>query len=237
MEDISDKSKQVQLMFDTISPSYDFLNRLLSFGQDIKWREKTLSLMPEISTLDGVHYDIACGTADMIIGANKNRKDYKQFIGFDLSSGMLEVARNRCKAKNIPIQFVQATAEKLPCENESANCVTISFGFRNMDDRMRVLQECFRVLKSQGVLLILDFFESENTFFSKVFKFYFRHVLPSIGGLFSDKKAYTYLPLSVAAMPSPEKMKKMLIDSGFCTYVEHHSWLSGAVRLFVAKKR
>lgn len=236
MEDISDKSKQIQIMFDRISPSYDFLNRLLSFGQDIKWREKALALMPEISTLDGIHYDIACGTGDMILGTSKNRKDYKRFVGFDLSAGMLDVARNRCKTKQVDVQFIHATAEQLPCEKISAHCVTIAFGFRNMDNRMRVLHECFRVLKPHGALLILDFFQSESSFFSKVFKFYFKYLLPKIAGLFSDKNAYTYLPMSVAAMPSASEMKKMLVDAGFCAYVEQYSWLSGAVRLFVAKK-
>lgn len=236
MEEISDKSKQVQLMFDTISPKYDFLNRLLSFGQDTKWRAKALSLMPEISTLDGIHYDIACGTADVILGASKSRKDYKYFVGFDLSAGMLEVARQRCQNKSIDVQFIHATAEQLPCRDSSANCITIAFGFRNMDDRNRVLQECFRALKPHGALLILDFFESENTFFAKIFKLYFRYILPKIAGIFSDKQAYTYLPMSVAAMPTANEMKKMLVNVGFCSYVEKYSWLSGAVRLFVAKK-
>lgn len=236
MEEISDKSKQIQLMFDTISPTYDFLNRLLSFGQDTKWRECVLSLMPEVSTLDGVHYDIACGTGDMLIGSYTNRKDYTSFVGFDLSAGMLNVAQKRCLKTGFQAKFHHATAESLPSPDVSANSATITFGFRNMDNRVRVLQECYRVLKPRGVLLILDFFEGEPTLFSRFFKFYFRFVLPKIGGLFADKKAYAYLPLSVSAMPSADGMKKMLVDAGFCPYVEQYSWLSGAVRLFVAKK-
>lgn len=236
MEDISDKSKQIQLMFDKISPSYDFLNRLLSFGQDNRWRERALSLMPEVSTLDGVHYDVACGTGDVLIGASRSRKDYNQFFGFDLSQGMLNVAHKRCLKKGIAAKFTHATAELLPAAEKSANCVTIAFGFRNIDNRAKALAECYRVLKPRGSLIILDFFEGENTLFSKFFRFYFKVLLPRIGGLFADKKAYDYLPQSVSAMPSQEGMKKMLVDAGFCCYVEQYSWLSGAVRLFVAKK-
>ncbi len=237
MEDISDKSKQIQVMFDKISPTYDALNGLLSFGQDTRWRERALSFMPDISTLDGTHYDIACGTGDMMIGAASSRKDYTKFVGIDLSAGMLSVARTRCAKLKINADFIHATAEKLPCEDESTNCVTISFGFRNVDNRKFALSEFYRVLKPNGSVIILDFFEGEKSIFSRLFRFYFRSVLPRIGGLFADKKAYAYLPHSVSSMPSKSDMKQMLVDAGFCSYVEQYSWLSGAVRLFVARKK
>ena len=237
MEDISDKSKQVQLMFDKISPKYDFLNSLLSFGQDVRWRERALSFMPDIATLDGTLYDVACGTGDMLIGASQCRKDYRNFVGIDLSQGMLNVARTRCKKKQINASFIHATAEKLPCPDQSTNCVTISFGFRNVDNRKLALSEFYRVLKLNGTLIILDFFEGEKTFFSRMFRFYFKSLLPKIGGLFADKKAYAYLPQSVGSMPSKSEMMQMLVDAGFCSYVEQYAWLSGAVRLFVARKK
>ena len=155
MEDISDKSKQIQLMFDKISPSYDFLNRLLSFGQDVRWRERALSLMPNVLTLDGVHYDIACGTGDVLIGANKNRKDYANFVGIDLSEGMLNIAQKRCLKNGISAQFIHATAEYLPCVEATSHCVTMAFGFRNIENRARALKECHRVLKKTGFIKVV----------------------------------------------------------------------------------
>lgn len=237
MDDISDKSKQIQIMFDKISPTYDFLNSLLSFGQDTRWRERALSFMPDISTLDGTLYDIACGTGDTLIGAAQCRQDYTNFVGIDLSQGMLDVAKVRCAKKHINSKFIHASAEKIPCADQSANCITITFGFRNVDNRVAALSEFYRVLKPNGALIILDFFEGEKTFFSKFFKFYFRKILPAIGGFFADKKAYSYLPHSVSSMPSKFEMKQMFVDAGFCSYVEQYAWLSGAVRLFVARKK
>jgi len=236
MEDLSDKSKQIQVMFDTISPTYDFLNSILSMGQDTRWRERALSFMPDVLTLDGVHYDIACGTGDILIRASRCRKDYTKFFGIDLSQGMLKVAQSRCIKQKVEAKFFHATAEKLPCPNQSAHCVTISFGFRNIDNRVKALNEFYRVLKPDGVLIILDFFEGEKNLFSKIFRFYFKVLLPKIAGLFSNKKAYSYLPESVGSMPTSVQMKKMLVDAEFSSYVEQYSWLWGAVRLFVAKK-
>ncbi len=235
---LSEKSIQVQKMFDKISNKYDFLNRLLSAGQDIRWRNKMITSFPKSLTRSGILYDVACGTGDVLFHTLAKRKDFKEFYGFDISIGMLEQARLRAKkSDNLQnIHFVQASAEILPVESETADCLTISFGLRNVDNREVALKEFQRVLKKSGTLYVLEFFKADNTLFAKFFDFYFKKILPKIGGIFSDRTAYEYLPNSVSTMPSAENFEKMLCDIGF-TSIEQTKWLGGATRLFKATKK
>nr|BFD32686.1 bifunctional demethylmenaquinone methyltransferase/2-methoxy-6-polyprenyl-1,4-benzoquinol methylase UbiE [Pigmentibacter ruber] len=233
---LSEKSVKIQKMFDKISNKYDFLNRLLSAGQDTKWRNKMICSFPKCHS--GILYDVACGTGDVVFQAIDKRKDFKTFYGFDISAGMLEQAKIRSRKNNINshINFIQASAESLPVENNSADCLTISFGFRNVDNREIALNEFNRVLKTSGTLFILEFFPADNNLFAKLFDFYFKKILPKIGGIFSDRSAYEYLPNSVSTMPSAENFRKMLTDAGFES-IEQTKWLGGATRLFKATKK
>ncbi|APJ05095.1 bifunctional demethylmenaquinone methyltransferase/2-methoxy-6-polyprenyl-1,4-benzoquinol methylase [Silvanigrella aquatica] len=233
---LSEKSTQIQSMFDKISKRYDFLNRLLSAGQDTRWRNKMISSFPKIHTKKGVLYDIACGTGDVLLNAKSKRKDYATFVGFDISEGMLTQAKLRAQAKYSDVQFVQASAEKIPAANHSADCVTISFGLRNVDNREQALREFHRILKTGGTLFVLEFFQSENTLIAKLFDFYFKNILPKIGGFISDRAAYEYLPKSVSTMPKGDEFKKILSEIGFVE-IEQTNWLAGATRLFKAVKK
>lgn len=235
---LSEKSIEIQKMFDKISGKYDFLNKLLSAGQDIRWRNTMIASFPKQERQSGVLYDIACGTGDVIFHTINKRKDYNQFFGFDISAGMLEQAKIRAESnpQNQNIQFIQASAEKLPVNAQSADCLTISFGLRNVDNREVALQEFHRVLKNSGTLYVLEFFAADNTFFAKFFDFYFKKILPKIGGIFSDRAAYEYLPNSVSTMPSAENFEKLLLNAGF-TSIEQTKWLGGATRLFKATKK
>ena len=233
---LSEKSTQIQMMFDKISKRYDFLNRLLSAGQDTRWRNKMIKDMPKIKNKNGTLFDIACGTGDVLFNAKSKRNDYSEFIGFDISDGMLTQARNRAKRKYPDIKFIQASAEKIPMENASADCLTISFGLRNVDNREVALKEFHRILKNGGTLFVLEFFQAENTILAKLFDLYFKKILPKIGGLLSDKAAYEYLPQSVSTMPAGSQFKKILSDIGFIE-IEQTLWLGGATRLFKAVKK
>lgn len=238
---LSEKSKQVQTMFDKISARYDFLNRLLSFGQDTRWRKAILKKLPLLKNKEGTLYDVACGTGDVLFSVLKTRQDYIKFIGFDISSGMLDQAKKNLKEKRKAdtekraVSFVQASAEALPVANDSADALTISFGFRNVDDRNQALKEFYRVLKNGGSLFILEFFTPQQSLLSKCFDFYFKKILPFVGGLFSDKKAYQYLPNSVSTMPHVDEFTKMLKEAGF-SGIEKSCWLAGSTVLFQAKK-
>lgn len=233
---LSEKSKQVQMMFDRISEKYDFLNRLLSFGQDIRWRKAILKKMPILEQHTGLFYDVACGTGDVLFSVAKKRKDYAHFIGFDISQGMLDQAQQRKQNVKKGIQFVQSSAEQLPVQDQTGDCLTIAFGLRNVDDRAKALAEFYRVLKPGGTLFVLEFFHPDQTILASFFDFYFKKILPTIGGIFSDKAAYQYLPESVATMPTPQEFIKMLKDVGFSD-MEQTCWLAGGTRLFQAVKR
>lgn len=233
---LSEKSTQIQVMFDKISNRYDLLNRLLSAGQDTRWRNKMITSMPKIKNKNGVLYDIACGTGDVLFNAKAKRNDYSDYNGFDISEGMLTQARNRAKRKYPDIKFFQASAEEIPAQNESADCLTISFGLRNVDNREVALREFHRVLKNGGTLFVLEFFQAKNTILAKLFDLYFKKILPKIGGIISDKAAYEYLPQSVSTMPTGNQFEKILTDIGFVE-VEQTLWLGGATRLFKAVKK
>ena len=172
----------------------------------------------------------------MLFTAKLKRKDYSNLIGFDISEGMLKQAKNRALNKYPDIQFIQASAESIPVKSESADCLTISFGLRNVDNRNLALSEFYRVLKNGGTLFVLEFFKAENNLMAKLFDFYFKKILPKIGGFISDKAAYEYLPQSVSTMPSGNDFKKILLDIGFIE-VEQIQWLGGATRLFKAVKK
>ncbi len=237
---ISEKSKKIQRMFDKISPRYDFMNRLLSFRQDIKWRKALLAELPSISNENGHLIDVATGTGDIIFSCAEKRKDYKVLCGVDISAGMLSFAEIRKSKHNLKntvseITFEQGSAEDLPFNNNQADALTISFGFRNVDNRQKALQEFYRVIKPGGKLLILEFFPSKSTIFKKIFEFYFHKILPKIGGWFSDKEAYQYLPQSVASMPTCEEFKVQLGQIGF-TEIKTQDWLAGSTVLFSCQK-
>ena len=238
---LSDKSKNVQVMFDKIADRYDLLNRLLSARQDVRWRKALAQKLPAQADRQGILYDVACGTGDVMLTVAKLRADYAQIRGFDISFEMLRKGESRpdlgkwIRKANARCSFTQASAEALPAESASAHAVSIAFGLRNVDNREQALSEMFRVLKPGGRVLILEFFQPHSTLFAKAFDFYFKSVLPRVGGLISDRDAYQYLPASVGSMPSAEAFAQMLREIGFIN-VTQLMWLSGATRLFVADK-
>ena len=252
---LSEKSKNVQQMFDRIAYRYDFLNRLLSARQDVRWRNELVRNLPakkmiEIKSPSGlpsmhpaeirpqVLVDVACGTGDVLISVMKQRHDFSKLIGVDISEGMMTAGRQRKEFRNLDgrsLSFKQGSAEDLPLEENSADAVTIAFGLRNVENREKALSEFYRVLKPGGKLLVLEFFQAENSLFARAFDFYFRRILPLIGGIFSDRASYEYLPQSVSSMPLAYEFENMLTARGFLPAIQR-KWLSGATRLFVSEK-
>ena len=206
------KKEFVEKMFDDISPQYDYLNRFLSFGIDIYWRKqfiKKLGLKNDQTVLD-----VACGTGD--IGLEILKKYKIQLINIDLSKNMLNIAKEKAEKKNYTnIQFIKGDAEALPLEDNSIDCLTISYGFRNIPNHEDALNEFYRVIKPGGMLGILEFSIPNSKLFGVLFKFYFHHVLPFIGGIFARSDAYKYLPESVDFFPSREEIVKKVTHAGF----------------------
>jgi demethylmenaquinone methyltransferase/2-methoxy-6-polyprenyl-1,4-benzoquinol methylase len=208
------KKEQVAKMFDNISGGYDNLNRVISFGIDVRWRKKVLKLVA--ATKPDTILDIATGTGDLAImmshtGATK-------ITGIDISAGMLEVGRKKIEAKNLSdkIEMLLADSENLPFADNSFDAITVGFGIRNFEHLDKGLSEILRVLKPGGIFVILETSVPEKTPFKQGYAFYTKRILPLIGRLFSrDNAAYGYLSESASVFPYGENLNNILRKIGF----------------------
>lgn len=228
------KKKQVEKMFDTISTNYDGLNRVISFGIDVKWRKKVVNLVGNTNP-DAV-LDIATGTGDLAI--NLTKTGAKKIVGLDLSEGMLAVGRKKISEKKLSkqIQMVQGDSEALPFEDSSFDAITVAFGVRNFEDLEKGLSEIYRVLKPGGIFVVLETSVPTKFPFKQGYHFYTRNLLPVIGKLFSkDKVAYSYLSESAAAFPYGENFNNILRKIGF-TNIEDKPQTMGVATIYTAAK-
>ena len=212
------KKEQVAKMFDTISGNYDNLNRVISFGIDIKWRKKVLQIVSKSNPK--IILDIATGTGDLaILMAQTNAE---KIIGLDISAGMLEVGVKKIAAKNLSntIEMILADSENMPFEDNYFDAITVAFGVRNFENLEKGLGEILRVLKPNGVFVILETSVPVKTPYKQGYKFYTRNILPLIGKVFSkDDVAYGYLSESAAAFPYGEALNNILRKIGFIDVV------------------
>ncbi|MGZ9735150.1 bifunctional demethylmenaquinone methyltransferase/2-methoxy-6-polyprenyl-1,4-benzoquinol methylase UbiE [Flavobacterium sp. GNP002] len=212
------KKEQVAQMFDTISGNYDNLNRVISFGIDIKWRKKVLQIVSKSNPK--VILDIATGTGDLaILMAQTNAE---KIIGLDISAGMLEVGVKKIAAKNLSntIEMILADSENMPFEDNYFDAITVAFGVRNFENLEKGLAEILRVLKPNGVFVILETSVPDKTPYKQGYSFYTKNILPLIGKVFSkDDVAYGYLSESAAAFPYGEALNNILRKIGFINVV------------------
>jgi len=234
-----DKQKKIVSMFDDIAKTYDLANRVLSFGSDIAWRKRACEKAYGFYNKSEVKRitDVACGTGDMLGFWQKiaDKKGIKvdEYLGIDPSSGMLEVA----KEKFPNFSYIKAYAQSMPIEDSSSDFVSITYGIRNVVDRVEAINEFYRVLKPGGMLVILEFTKREKAnFIDNVTQFYMKRILPTIGGLVSgNKEAYEYLPNSIDNFLTTEHLISELESNGFeIKYVKAFSF--GISTLFIAKK-
>ncbi|MBU2061776.1 MAG: bifunctional demethylmenaquinone methyltransferase/2-methoxy-6-polyprenyl-1,4-benzoquinol methylase UbiE [Bacteroidetes bacterium] len=208
------KKEQVAQMFDTISGNYDNLNRVISFGIDIKWRKKVLEIVSKANP--NTILDIATGTGDLAILMAQTKAS--QIIGLDISAGMLEVGEKKIAAKNLSktIEMVLGDSEKMPFDDNYFDAITVAFGVRNFETLEKGLAEILRVLKPNGVFVILETSVPDKTPYKQGYNFYSRNILPLIGKLFSkDNVAYGYLSESAATFPYGEALNNILRKVGF----------------------
>jgi len=206
------KKEFVKYIFNDISTTYDFLNHFLSLGIDIVWRKKFIKSLGFIK--DDKVLDVATGTGDVAFAIKKKYKS--EIIGLDLSINMLDIARKKSKKMNInDIMFIEGDAEKLPFDDNTFDKLVISYGLRNLGDCKKGLKEFYRVLKPNSKVGILEFLHPKSTIMAKLFKFYFNNILPRIASLFSNSKAYRYLPESVENFMTPDELKSILEEVGF----------------------
>ena len=198
-----EKARAVRRLFDTISPRYDLVNRVMTFGMDVGWRRravKELALPP-----GSLVFDLACGTGDLCraLGAAGHRA-----IGFDFAHGMLRAARTEAA-------LVEADILRLPVRDASGDGVTCGFALRNVVSIQDLFAELARVVRPGGRISLLETSRPDNALLRAGHRLYFQRVVPAIGGLLSDRTAYSYLPRSVAYLPTTEGLLGMLRHAGF----------------------
>jgi demethylmenaquinone methyltransferase/2-methoxy-6-polyprenyl-1,4-benzoquinol methylase len=212
---LSEKGEKIQQMFGTIAPRYDFLNRMLSFGIDRRWRKKAVRLLKyhEGSRI----LDVATGTGDVALEIARTTPPSVKITGADFCKEMVDLGQLKAAQSAYAgrIDFTVAPCEDLPFPNETFDSITIAFGIRNVVDRKLGLAEMWRVLRPGGRMIILEFSTPRSQLFRQIYYFYFRRLLPVIGGLFSKFDAYKYLPDSVLEFPSHEEFAAMIEDAGF----------------------
>ncbi|MFT6748250.1 MAG: demethylmenaquinone methyltransferase/2-methoxy-6-polyprenyl-1,4-benzoquinol methylase [Flavobacterium sp.] len=229
------KKEQVTQMFDTISGNYDGLNRVISFGIDIKWRKKVLELVSAKNPENIL--DIATGTGDLAILLAKTNA--KKIVGLDISSGMLEVGIEKIKNKKLDniIDMVIGDSENLPFPENHFDAITVSFGIRNFETLDKGLAEILRVLKPKGIFVILETSNPTKTPFKQGYKLYTQNVLPIIGKLFSkDNVAYGYLSESASVFPFGEELNNILRKIGFIE-VQDMPQTFGVATVYTASKK
>lgn len=212
----ADKSKKEEVaeMFNNISGKYDFLNHFLSLGIDKLWRKKAVKEL--ISIQPQRILDIATGTGDFALELLKLKP--KEIVGLDISSGMLEVGREKMKKRKVDhvVQMVLGDSENIPYETAHFDALTVAFGVRNFENLEKGLGEMLRVLRPGGKAVILEFSKPKKFPVKQAFGFYSRYIIPFLGKRISkDEKAYAYLPESVAAFPEGEDFLSILRKLGY----------------------
>lgn len=194
------KKEEVAEMFNNIAVKYDFLNHFLSLGIDHIWRYKAINQLKELKPKRIL--DLATGTGDFAIAALRLKPE--QIIGMDISSGMLEVGKQKMIKKkfNHIIDMRLGDSENLPFEDNYFDGLTVGFGVRNYENLEKGLSEMLRVVRPGGKVIILEFSKPKKFPIKQAFGFYSKYFIPFFGKRISkDEKAYAYLPESVAAFP------------------------------------
>lgn len=227
------KKSQVKNMFNNIAKNYDFLNHTLSFGMDFYWRKKAIK---KLKNNPQKILDVATGTADFAIAASKLKK--AKIIGVDISEKMIEIGEKKIKKKGLDnqIKLQLADSEQLPFEDDYFDAITAGFGVRNFENLKKGLFEMFRVIKRDGIVVILEPSKPKIFPIKQIYNLYFHQILPFFGRLISkNKNAYNYLPDSVDAFPDNGKFVDILKEVGF-SKTKFVPLTFGIISLYIAIK-
>jgi demethylmenaquinone methyltransferase/2-methoxy-6-polyprenyl-1,4-benzoquinol methylase len=229
------KKEQVAKMFDAISGNYDGLNRVISFGIDVRWRKRVVELIAKKNPKNVL--DIATGTGDLALLMSKTSAE--KIIGLDISKGMLDIGNKKVLENNLQgkIEMMLADSEAMPFEDNSFDAITVAFGIRNFEHLDAGLSEIYRVLKPKGIFVILETSNPTKTPFKQGYVFYTKYILPAIGKLFSkDKAAYNYLSESAAIFPFGEALNNILRKNGFIEVLNEPQTF-GVATIYTASKK
>ena len=229
-----EKRSQIEEMFNNIAPEYDKYNYFVSMHLDKIWRKRAiLSLKPFAPRK---MLDIATGTGDLAILIDKLLSP-ESIIGCDISEGMMQVAKKKCEKRGITkIKFEKEDCTALSYPDASFDAVTSSFGIRNFQHLDKALSEMHRVLQQGGHLALLELSSPSRFPMKQLFPIYAKYIMPQLGHLFTnDRKAYQYLPDSIAAFPQGDTMKSILENIGFKN-VTFRRFAGGVCTFYLAEK-
>ncbi|SNC59063.1 bifunctional demethylmenaquinone methyltransferase/2-methoxy-6-polyprenyl-1,4-benzoquinol methylase UbiE [Sodalis endosymbiont of Henestaris halophilus] len=225
------KATMVTDIFHSVAAKYDLMNDLMSFGIHRIWKCCTIQY-------SGVRcgqkvLDLAGGTGDLTAKFSRILGEEGKVVLADINDSMLKVGREKLRNRGIlgNVSYVQANAEALPFQNDTFDCITISFGLRNVTDKEQALKSMYRVIKPGGRLLILEFSIPTCKLLHKAYDLYSFHVLPCIGKIVvRDASSYRYLAESIRVHPNQETIKAMMLDAGF-NNAEYFNMTNGIVAL------
>src|ERR1039457_377815 len=234
-----DASRWVREMFGRIAPRYDFLNHLLSFNIDRRWRARLVRRVePILRDPDARVLELCCGTGDVMLAMGV--KATARVYGSDFCHPMMIAARAKALRKLVPPRLFEADGLAIPLPDHALDLITIAFGFRNFASYRQGLEEMVRVLRPGGTAAILEFAPPAKTLFGRLHGFYSRKILPKLGGLISgSREAYEYLPQSVGKFPGPDELAHEMRSAVFAE-VGYELMTGGPVSLhrgFVGKSR
>lgn len=233
---LSDLSKRIQVeeMFNSIAPKYDFLNRFLSMGIDKGWRKKAIARLKPIEPK--LILDVATGTGDLALEAMSLNPE--KIIGLDIAEQMLVFGRQKVASKGLSekIELIRGDSENLPFEDNKFDAITVAFGVRNFQNLAKGLSEMNRVLRPGGRLVVLEFSKPSGFPYKQVYNFYFTYILPVFGNMLSkSKNAYSYLPESVKHFPEGNEFAGFLKNAGFRDIIVKQLTF-GTCSLYIADK-
>ena len=232
------RETRIRRMFNSIAPRYDLLNHLLSLNIDRYWRWRTTRLVPPAG--DAPILDVCTGTGDLALAYDRAAAGRVPVVGADFCHEMLVRATHKAERRRAAdrVRFVEADAQHLPFPDDQFQIVCVAFGLRNVTDTDRGIAEMVRVTKPGGRVAILEFSRPRGWFFGRMYRFYFRRLLPLVGGLVSRDRdnAYRYLPESVMEFPDGEALAERLRGHGL-TEVRWHPFTFGIATLYVGLRR
>ena len=228
------KKQEVTSMFNAIAPTYDFLNHFMSAGIDFWWRKqavKQIARYPHQSILD-----VATGTGDLAIAATKLKP--KNIVGLDIAADMVAIGEKKIAKRHLEetISFRVGDSEAMPFRDAEFDVTTVGFGVRNFGDLQKGLSEMFRVTKKGGGIVVLEFSKADVFPIKQLFALYSRFVIPTVGRMISkDKKAYSYLPESVAVFPQGDEFTGVLKAVGY-THTGYRRLMGGIASIYYGQK-
>ena len=234
---VDKSSERVRRMFGGIAGRYDFLNHLLSLGIDRYWRHRTVRLVPPNGPQPIL--DVCTGTGDLALAYDRAAGGRTAIIATDFSPEMLAIGQHKAKRAGADgrLTFLEADTQSLPLSSDQFQIVCVAFGLRNIADTNRGLAEMVRVTAPGGHVVVLEFSTPSRQPLKSIYGWYFRHVLPRIGRLFSRESgdAYEYLPQSVGEFPQGEAMCQRMRDAGLVD-VRSYPLTFGVATLYVGVK-